>query len=64
LEPGRDLRIPDEEIPREGVRVTRAWQLARWTDGSTYLWTSRHKRPGRGEGWSGLRFDVVERTDR
>jgi hypothetical protein len=60
LEPGRDLRIPDEEVPREGVQVTRGYQLARWTDGSTHLWMARRKRTGRGEGWSGLRFDVVE----
>ncbi|MQA91389.1 MAG: hypothetical protein GEU90_14360 [Gemmatimonas sp.] len=60
LEPNRDLRLFEEEVPRAGAHVIRAFQLARWSDGSTHLWLARHKRPGRGEGWSGLRFDVVE----
>jgi hypothetical protein len=60
LEPGRELALHDEEVPREGVRVTRAYQSARWIDGSTYLWIGRRKRPGRGEGSSGLRFDSAE----
>jgi hypothetical protein len=34
-----NLVIPEEEVPRAGKRVTRRYQLARWTDGSTHLWT-------------------------
>ena len=34
LNADRPLAIFEEEIPREGIRVTRAWQLARWHDGS------------------------------
>ena len=60
LTPDQPLRIFEEEIPREGVRVTRSWQLARWHDGSTHLWIGRQKEIGRGEGSSGLRFDSVE----
>lgn len=60
LEPGRELLLQDEEVPREGIRVTRTYQYARWIDGSTYLWVGRRKQPGRGEGSSGLRFDVAE----
>jgi hypothetical protein len=60
LEPGRDLRLFDEEVPRAGAHVTRAFQQARWIDGSSHLWLSRRKRPGRGEAWSGLRFDVLQ----
>jgi hypothetical protein len=60
LEPGRDLRLFDDEVPRDGAHVTRAYQYARWTDGTAHLWMGRRKRPGRGEGWSGLRFDLVE----
>jgi hypothetical protein len=60
LVPGGDLLLRDEEVPREGARVTRSYQYARWTDGSTHLWIGRRKQPGRGEGSSGLRFDVVE----
>jgi hypothetical protein len=60
LEPERPLLLNDEEVPREGIRVTRSYQYARWADGSTHLWIGRRKRPGRGEGSSGLRFDVAE----
>jgi hypothetical protein len=53
------LFIRDEEVPRAGARVTRAYQLARWVDGSTHVWVGRRKEPGRGEGSSGLRFDMI-----
>jgi hypothetical protein len=59
LEPGRDLLLHDEEVPREGAHVTRAYQYARWIDGSTHVWIGRRKQPGRGEGSSGLQFDVL-----
>ena len=55
------LRIEEEEVPREGVVVTRSFQFARWFDGRSLLWLGRSKRPGRGEGSSGLRFDTSER---
>jgi hypothetical protein len=54
------LQIYEEEIPREGIRVTRNYQLTRWHDGSTHLWIGRKKAVGRGEGSSGLKFDSVE----
>lgn len=60
LAPGQELLLPDEEVPREGARVTRTYQHARWGDGSTHLWAGRRKQPGRGEGSSGLRFDVLD----
>ena len=56
---GRALELCEEEVPREGVRVTRSYQYTRWFDGSTHLWIGRRKQIGRGEGSSGLRFDVV-----
>lgn len=60
LNPDSDgLGIFEEEIPREGIRVTRSYQLTRWHDGSTHLWVGRRKRVGRGEGSSGLRFDTL-----
>jgi hypothetical protein len=55
------LRIEEEEVPREGAVVTRAFQFARWIDGRSLLWLGRRKRAGRGEGTSGLRFDVVSK---
>jgi hypothetical protein len=61
LEPGRrELALFEEEVPREGARVTRSYQYTRWIDGSTHLWVGRQKGAGRGEGSSGLRFDSVK----
>lgn len=59
-EPGRALALYEEEVPREGVRVTRSYQATRWHDGSTHVWMGRRKQIGRGEGSSGLRFDALE----
>ena len=39
------LLIHDEEVPREGLTLRRAFQLARWADGSSHLWTTRLKQP-------------------
>lgn len=60
LEEIRGLSIPLEEVPRDGVRVTRSWQYVRWTDGRHHGWIGRRARPGRGEESSGLRFDLAE----
>lgn len=57
LEPGQPLAFAMEEVPREGVRVTRSWQYARASDGRGVLWLGRRVSPGRGEADSGLRFD-------
>jgi hypothetical protein len=57
--------VNEEEILRGGAVVKRAMQQARWHDGATFLWCSRRKDNGRGEGSSGLAFDQVklERPD-
>lgn len=62
LLPDQALELQDQEVPRSGSRVYSAFQCARAADGSTHLWLARRKSPGRGEGFSGLRFDVVEET--
>jgi len=54
-----NLLLYDEEVPREGARLTRQRRLARWTDGSTWLWTSFRNEVGRGEGASRLQFDQI-----
>ena len=51
------LRIAEEEVPRDGVVVTRRFRLARTRGGGTVLWIGRRKEAGQGEGSSGLRFD-------
>ena len=52
--------VYEEEVPRNGVIVRRAYQRARWLNGKTYLWIGRTKEAGRGEGWSNLKFDQIE----
>jgi len=52
-----NLRLFDEEVPREGVKVTRQFERTRWIGGSTLLWVGLKKQVGRGEGSSALRFD-------
>ena len=59
LNRGGELLLYDEEVPREGVRVTRHYQMARWIDGSTLVWVAHRKQVGRGEGSSGLQFDSL-----
>jgi hypothetical protein len=54
------LLLYDEEVPREGIRVTRHYQMARWIDGSMFVWLAHRKQVGKGEGSSGLRFDTIE----
>lgn len=51
--------INEEEIPRAGVKVTGTYQRTRWYNGKIVSWYGRRKRSGRGEGSSGLRFDMV-----
>lgn len=59
------LRVPgtyflaEEEVPRAGRIVSRAFKRARWIDGSTFLWIGRRSTTGRGEGSSGLVFDQI-----
>jgi hypothetical protein len=52
-----DLLVYDEEVPREGVRITRQRRASRWIDGSTWVWTSLRNQVGSGEGSSALQFD-------
>jgi hypothetical protein len=54
------LRVEDEEIPRAGAIVTRAYEYTRWYGGTSFLWMGRTKRTGRGEGASALRYDATD----
>ena len=63
LNAAANLMLYDEEVPREGVRVTQRRRMARWIDGSTWAWMALRKTVGRGEGSSGLRFDSVNSQD-
>lgn len=54
------LVIADDRLPREGRRLVRDQVLARWSDGGVVAWQRRRAATGRGEGSSGLRFDIAE----
>lgn len=55
----RPLAINEEQVPREGVAVTRNYRFARWSDGSSHLWLSRTREVGPGAAASGLLFDQL-----
>jgi hypothetical protein len=57
--PPERYRVREEEVPREGTQVARLVRWSRWLDGSTHVWVSRRRSTGRGEGSSGLRFDLA-----
>ena len=59
LDPGQPFFVADRIIPQAGRLADRYFRRARSYDGSTYLWMGRSSGAGRGIGWSGLRFDVV-----
>jgi hypothetical protein len=50
--------VEEEEVPRDGLSTTAHWQLTRGGDGRYHLWLSNQSRVGRGEGSSGLIFDI------
>jgi hypothetical protein len=62
--PGLPYFIEEEEIPRAGRLVERAFQRSRWHNGRPFVWIGRTSEVGRGEGSSGLVFDhVLERGE-
>jgi hypothetical protein len=62
LEPQHPFFVADRVISRAGLLVDRYFRRTRSADGSTFVWTARKSSPGRGPGWSGLRFDIVRDT--
>ena len=52
--------INDRSVPEAGLQVTRYVRRTRWLNGRTYLWVGRRSRPGKGPGWSGLEFDLIQ----
>ena len=65
LRPGVDTSprqpyfVHEEEIPRAGTRVTRAFQRTRWRGGSVFTWIGMAAETGRGEDRSRLGFDQI-----
>lgn len=58
-----NFELYEEEVPRSGREVERYAQLARWTDGSTWVWSSREASNGKGEARSRLRYDLLDAPD-
>jgi hypothetical protein len=63
-DPQEAYYIHEEEVPRAGTHVTRAFQRTRWYNGRVFTWVGRAKTVGRGEGESGLRFDQIQPRQR
>jgi len=59
---GQQYFVNEEEVPRTGTRVTVAYNRTRWRDGRVAVWLSAHRGTGRGEGSSGLAFDILVDT--
>ena len=55
----RGAPVHEEEVPPDGVVVSRRWFLARSADGGRHTWVARAVRTGRGPASSGLEFDVA-----
>ncbi|PVG80873.1 hypothetical protein DDE18_21055 [Nocardioides gansuensis] len=55
----RQKVLCEEEVGPAGVTVRRRWYLARSADGGRHVWCARSVATGRGEGNSGLAFDVA-----
>ncbi len=51
--------IYEEEVSRSGFIVSENFQRTRWYDGRTYTWRGRKIESGKGEGNSGLKFDIL-----
>lgn len=52
--------LEEASVPRSGVKVQLVRRRARGTDGRTYVWVGRQVTVGKGEGKSGLQFDVLK----
>ena len=58
---GTPLRLFEEEVPDNGVEVSRAWQMARDRNGRVWLWLGQRKRVTRGTKVPAVVFDQIER---
>lgn len=59
LEEDSVMWLEEASVTRSGVSVQLTGQRVRWNDGMTYVWKGRKVLIGKGEGRSGLTFDVV-----
>lgn len=55
--------INEEEVSRSGFIISANYQRTRWYDGRTFTWMGRKVQSGKGEGNSGLKFDILADKD-
>ncbi|MEW2354299.1 hypothetical protein [Spirillospora sp. NPDC029432] len=59
---GKQYFINEEEVPQAGTRLAVSYNRTRWRDGRVVVWLSARRGAGRGEGSSGLAFDILADT--
>jgi hypothetical protein len=59
---GKQYFINEEEVPQAGTRLSVSFNRTRWRGGRVVVWLSAKRGTGRGEGSSGLRFDLLINT--
>jgi hypothetical protein len=64
LDRSRPFTPFEEEVPRSGIVLSRAWQVTRNSDGRLVAWLGRRARPGRGESRSQIAFDSIRTGSR
>lgn len=57
------LSFKSNDVPSEGVLVSRSYRRTRWYDGSIWVWMGRNRNAGSGTGLSGLEFDIFLKTN-
>lgn len=62
--PSQPYFIYEEEVPRAGVKVSQSFQRTRWFGGKVVTWLGIRKLTGRGEGVSGLAYDLITPTNK
>jgi hypothetical protein len=63
LEPGTPFYLTERVVTPIGVAVQKYFRRTRSSDGTTFAWVGRMNIPGRGPGWSGLKFDFLRNPD-
>jgi hypothetical protein len=59
---GTSYFVNEEEVPQTGTTLSVAYNRARRRDGRVAVWLSTSRGTGRGEGSSGLAFDLLTNT--
>jgi hypothetical protein len=60
--PAQPYFVHEEEVPRARTALSQLYQRTRWTDGRVLVWLRVRRQIGRGEGTSGLGFDLLVDT--